>query len=425
VPTRFSGILPFGLILVFLGALPSTAQKNTTPSRAELLVAISSCSDYMAEILLDKKGKSRCDYQMLSGTWNDYEPPWHTGQIIYALVEAYHATGNKKYLAAARKAGDWWVGLEIKDHPVLKGMVRAIHGDGLEYIVFATVTDGTAGLFRLQKATGDKRYADIPTAAGNWMLEHMYNAEHRVFYDCVDPKTGNVMKEWSPFWPDKANQTLFDVSRPNNEGSLFKDMYEYTHDERYRSIFIELCESLLHYQDEHGLWMQFVPNSVRDSSFHPRFNLWYAESLLEGYALTNDRRFLDGALKTARTYAKYMEKDGTFYYTNYLNGASNKNSLCGSATAFCGIVWLRLLQFGVGEEFRPQIDRAVQWVLNNRYSRRHPDPNLARGVLETRVRTKGSGVWLVNRDIATSFGVRFLCDYYWTVSGETIKKNSQ
>lgn len=406
------------LSFILLLCSSSAAQTTTGDLSKEVFNAIASCSDYMAEVLIDSTGKSRCDYQMLNGKWNDYEPPWHTGQIIYALVEAHGVTGTRKHLDAARKAGNWWVGMEISEHPVLTGMVRAIHGDGLEYIVFATVSDGTPGLFRLQQATGEKRFAEVPTNAGRWMMAHMYNPQFRVFYDCVDPVSGNVMKERSPFWSEKKTQTIFDVARPNNEGSLFKDMYLYTKDERYRRMFLELCESLLSYQDEHGLWMQFVPNDSAAGSFHPRFNLWYAESLLEGYALTQDRRYLEGALRTARTYARYMQKDGTFYYTNFLDGSSNKNSICGSATAFCGIIWLRLFEYGAGEEFRPKIERAARWILNNRYASDHPDRNLARGVLETRVRTKGAGVWLVNRDIATSFGVRFLCNYYtWLTKG--------
>jgi rhamnogalacturonyl hydrolase YesR len=243
------------------------------------------------------------------------------------------------------------------------------------------------------------------------MLEHMYNADDRMFYDCVDPVTGTVQKERSPFWPDKQTQTLTDVARPNNEGSLFKDMYTFTREERYRKVFIDLCESLLLHQDERGLWMNFVPNNARDSSFHPRFNLWYAESLLEGFALTGDRRYLEAARKTARTHARFQQKDGTFYYTNYLNGESNRNSICGSAVAFSGIVWLRLLRYGAGEEFRPNIERSLRWLLRNRYAEGHPDPNLAGGVLETRVRTRHEGIWMVHRDIATSFGVRFFVDY--------------
>lgn len=403
-------------VLIFLvalatGVLAPAQSPNPEARKREILQAIHDGARYAAGTLLDADGKSRCDYQIVEGKWYDYEPPWHTGQLIYALVEAHRVTGTEAYLDAARKAGDWWTGLEIRDHPRLTGMVRAVHGDDTPYIVFATVSDGTAGLFRLFDVTGVRRYADVPIGAGEWMMRHMWNAEYRVFYDCVDPVSGEVLKENSPFWAGKTTQTVYDVARPNNEGSLFKDMYEVTGDARHRAMFLELCESLLQYQDEHGLWMRFMPNHHADGSVHPRFNLWYAESLLEGYELTGDRRYLEAALKTARTHARFQEKDGTIYYTNYLTGPPNKNSICGSAVSFGGIIWLRLLQAGVGEEFRPHIERSVRWVLKNRYAADHPDPNLAGGFFETRVRMRRDRVWMVNRDIATSFGIRLLCDY--------------
>lgn len=400
--------MTIGLVLLFTATL--LAGQNV--DRGQILQAINDGATYAANVLLDENGKSRCDYQMIEGRWYEYEPPWHTGQIIYALVEAYKITKNDAYLNAAKRAGDWWVSLEIKDHPKLKGMVRAIHGDHIYTIVFATISDGTAGLFDLYRVTGDKKYADVPTSAGDWMMKHMYEPEQRVFYDCVDPKTGEVLKQNSPFWQDKEHQTLFDVARPNNEGSLFKDMYEYTGDEKYKKMFLELCESLLQYQDENGLWMDFMPNNKERGYFHPRFNLWYAESLLEGYDLTGDRRYLQAAKKTAAFYTKFQQKDGTFYYRNYVNGRIDKKSICGSAVSFAGILWLRLLQYGVGDDFRPNIEKSLQWVLTNRYATDHPDPNLAGGFLETRVRFRHKKVWLVNRDIATSFGVRFLTDYY-------------
>jgi hypothetical protein len=171
--------------------------------------------------------------------------------------------------------------------------------------------------------------------------------------------------------------------------------------------------------------MDFVPNHKQDSSVHPRFNLWYAESLLEGYALTGDKRYLSAAQRTARTFKQYQQKDGTIYYTNYLAGTSNKNSICGSAVAFAGIVWLRLLEYGVGDEFKGNLQRSLQWVLKNRYAVDHPDRNLAGSVLETRLRTKGDRLWLVNRDIATSFGVRFLCDYWRSPSVQRQMKDTK
>ena len=402
--------------LIFLSVAVASAQEKI--SKQQILDAINDGADYAANVLLDENGKSRCDYQMIEGKWHDYEPPWHTGQIIYALVEAYKITRNQAYLDAAKKAGNWWVSLEIKDDPNLHGMVRAVHGDYIPTIVFATVTDGTAGLFRLYAVTGDKRYAAVPTRAGDWMMRHMYEPEHRVFYDNVDPKTGQVLKENSPFWPEKQKQTLFDVARPNNEGSMFKDMYEYTGEEKYKKMFLELCESLLHYQDKYGLWMDFMPNNKKDGYFHPRFNLWYAESLLEGYDLTGDKRYLQAAKKTAAFYTKFQRKDGTFFYKNYVSGKKNRDSICGSTVSFAGIIWLRLLRYGVGEEFKPNIEKSLHWVLTNRYPKDHPDPNLAGGFFESRVRFIHKKVWLVNRDIATSFGVRFLADYYRWLEGK-------
>jgi rhamnogalacturonyl hydrolase YesR len=400
-------------VLLFLTHTGQTQELRSQKLESQILQALNDGAEYATSTLLDENGKSRCDYNVVEGKWYDYEPPWHTGQVIYALGRAYQVTKNEKFLNAAKKAGDWWISLEEKDHPRLKGMLNAIHGDHAgDVIVFATVSDGSAGLFRLYKLTGDKKYADVPTRAGDWMLRNMYVPEHGVFYDNVDPKTGEVLKENSPFWPNKEKQELFDVSRPNNEGSLYKDMYEYTGSEEYKQVFINLCESLVEKQDEYGLWMDFMPNHKNEGSFHPRFNLWYAESLLEGYDLTGDQRYLEAAKKTAAMYARAQKSDGTIYYKNYVDGRVNRNSICGSAVAFAGMIWLRLIQYGVGAEFEDNLDRALKWILVNRFSPDHPDTNLAGATINTRTRHKKGKLWITNRDIGTSFAIRFLADYY-------------
>ncbi len=399
-------------LLLFVFVITALGQKGDEEKKQAIISAIHDGANYACDVLLDESGKSRCDYNLLQGKWFVYEAPWHTGQIIYGLLRAHDVTNTQKYLDNAKRAGDWWVGLEIKDHPVLKGMVNSIHGDYIEdQIVFATTSDGTAGLFYLYNKTGDVKYARIPTQAGAWMLEHMYVPSHGVFYDVVDAKTGQVLKENSPFWEGKEDQKLYDVSRPNNEGSLFKDMYEYSHDEKYKKVFIELCESLVKKQGPEGLWMDFMPNDKESGSFHPRFNLWYAESLLEGYELTGDKRYLEAALKTGRLYSKFQQDDGTIYYKNYLDGKTNRNSISGSTVAFAGMVWLRLLEYGVGEEFKENIEKSLEWTLINRFSNDHPDKNLAGGFFEIRTRRK-DGLWITLRDIATSFSLRFLADYH-------------
>ena len=406
--------IPLLLATYLLMSYSAIYAGDHSKSQKELILeTLESGADYIVNVMLDKQGKSRCDYNITEGRWYNYEPPWHTGQAIYALVETYKILKDGKYLQAAKRAGDWWVSLEIKDHPKLKGMVRAVHGDHAgEVIVFATVSDGTAGLYRLYNLTKDKRYAEVPTRAGQWMLRNMYVKEQAVFYDSVDPESGEVRKKDSSFWPGKKNLTLYELARPNNEGSLFLDMYKYSGNEKYKKVFLELCESLVEKQGPEGLWMDFMPNDKESGSFHPRFNLWYAESLLDGYELTGDKRYLQAAQKTADIYERVQKKDGTIYYKNYLDGRVNRNSICGSAVAFSGIVWLRLLKYGAGDKYKDNIDKSLNWLLRNRFAVDHPDTNLAGAFINIRTRHKKNKIWMTNRDIGTSFALRFLADYY-------------
>jgi uncharacterized protein YyaL (SSP411 family) len=377
--------------------------------------AINETAVYIKDVLLDSEGKSRCDYNMIEGKWYPYEVPWHTGQAVLALLQAYKVTGNQDYLASAKKGGDYWASLEIKDHPKLKGMVNAIHGDALgdDFLVFATVSDGTPGIYELSRVTGDKKYARVATNAASWMLANMYYPEKGVCYDNIDAKTGEVLKEFSPFWNkmDKKDQQLINVSRPNTEGYLFKDAFEFSGEKKFKDAYINLCNSLIEKQGPEGVWMQFMPNFADVHSFHPRFSLWYAESLIEAFKLTGDRKYLESAAKTARTFAKAQQKDGTIFYDNYTNGrAPDKGSVTGSATSLAGIVWIGLAKEGY-KEFDQNIERSAEWVINNRYGQEHPDVNLRGAIIETRIRFKKGKVWLTNRDIGTSFALRFLVDY--------------
>lgn len=403
--------------LIFLLSIVAWCQahaQTVTPPKAELLKAMNECTTYAIDVLLDEQGKSRCDYNVIEGKWYPYEEPWHTGQVILGLLESYKVTGNKAALNAARKAGDWWIGLEIKDNPALNGMVAATHGDaiGNDQVVFATTSDGTPGIFELSRVTGDSKYAKVATSASKWLLENMYYPEEGVCYDLADVKTGEVLKENSPFYKNKTDQKLEDVSRPNTEGSPFKDAYEFSKDARFKDAHILLSNSLIEKQDKDGIWMRYMPNHIEESSFHPRFNLWYAESLLETYELTKDRKYLEAAAKTARTYAKAQKADGTIYYVNFTDGKpSDKGSICGSAVAFAGLVWIRLAEYGY-PEFIPAYEKSIQWILKNRYSMDHPDPNVRGAIVNTRYRSKKGKVWMTQRDVGTSFGLRFLAAYY-------------
>ena len=395
-------------LLLLLLACTTQAQL----SKDQVLNCIQSGGEYAVSSILDEEGKSRCDYNMTEGKWYPYEEPWHTGQIIYGLIEAYRSTGDAAFLTAAKHAADWWTNLEIKDHPRLKGMINAIHGDHAgEVIVFATVSDGTAGLFELWRETGEEKYARIPTQAGKWMLENMCDLDQGVCYDNVDPISGEVLTQNSPFHRGKENQTLFDVARPNTEGSLFLDMYRYTELDTYKDAFIILSNSVVEKQGEDGLWMDFIPNHKEENSFHPRFNLWYAESLLEAFELTRERKYLTAAQRTVDRYIRAQRSDGTIYYKNYQDGSYDAGSICGSSVAFTGLLMMRLMELGVNQDYHAQIDLCAQWLYRNRFSEDHPDPNLAGAFINIRVRNRKGKKWIVNRDVGTSFSLRFFAKY--------------
>lgn len=392
----------------------SALQVRAQATKPEVTKAINECATYIANTLIDKQGRSRCDYNLTEGKWYDYEVPWHTGQAIYALLHAYKKTGNKHYLEVAERGGKWWISQEIKNRPGLNGMVAAIHGDvlGQDYAVFATVSDGTPGIYELSRVTKNPIYAKVATGAAKWMMENMYYPEEGVCYDVLDLRTGKVLKDNSPFWDGKEKQTLYDVSRPNTEGWIFADAYEFSKDQKFKDAHVLLSNSLIDKQGKEGVWMQFMPNSVIDQSFHPRFSLWYAESLVHTYRMTNDRKYLEAAARTARVFAKAQTKDGTIFYENFLNGRKpDKGSITGSAVSLAGILWMELSDYGF-KEFDGNIEKSASWIIKNRYDVTHPDPNLRGAVIETRTRfNKGGKAWLTNRDIGTSFSLRFLCDY--------------
>lgn len=408
IRTLFHGLL----LSALLNNGISQAQENDI-DRATFEKALIECADYVSTVVLDAEGKSRCDYNMTEGIWYPYEIPWHTGQAILGLLSAYEITQDSTYLKKAIQGGNYWAGLQIIKGP-LKGMLNAVHGDvlGDEFIVFATVSDGTPGIYELSKVTKDTTFASVATSSAAWLLNNTYYAEEGVCYDVIHP-SGEVLKQNSPFWKDlEHRQTLFHVARPNTEGSLFLDAYDFTGNIAFKEAFINLCNSLVEKQGPEGLWMQFTPNDKEGKSFHPRFNIWYAESLIRAFELTNDKKYLEAAAKTARTYQKAQKADGTIYYKNYIDGTPpDKGSICGSSVAFSGILWIKLAQNGYAE-FNDNIDVSANWLLKNRYRSDHPDVNLAGAVINTRVRyQRNNKIWFVNRDIGTSFALRFFKDY--------------
>jgi beta-glucuronidase len=373
-------------------------------------VAMQELANYAAHTAIGSDGRARGDYDLLSNEYQAYESTWHTGQLIFGLVEADRISGDAKYLAAAKRAGDWWISQEIKTGP-LTGMLNAMHGDKLGHLInFSTLSDGAPGLFALSQATGDRRYADTAIRAGEWSLKNLYLEKEALIYNIIDPSTGEIWRTRSPHSQHANPATLTQVARPNTEGFLFADMYGVTKNPAHRDAFLNLANGLVRRQHANGFWMEFEPNDPKRGFIHPRFNIWYAESLLEAYKLKNDKRYLDAARRTARAMQTLMQADGSIYYDNFLDGRIDKSSPTGSATAFAGLLWLALRSHG-DREFDADINKALHFVSQQRYSQNHANPNLRGALLDLRQRRIEQKTSLLHRPMASGFGLRFLARY--------------
>lgn len=372
---------------------------------------------HAAAVLLDDDGRARGDYDLVRGVWHGYEEAWHTGQLVQGLLAAADATGDPALAVAAQRGGEWWIAQQFPPGHPFAGMLNARHGGPHGDLVnFTTLADGTPGLFALSRATGDRRYADVATAAARWTLANLYLPEHALILNIIDPADGSIWRDRSPHHPQARPATLTQVARPNIEGYLYFDAWRHSGEQAFLDAFLALCDGAVRRQHASGYWMDFEPNDPARGKVHPRFNLWYAEALLLAYEHTREPRYRDAALRTLRAVAATQRDDGTLYYDTFLDGRIDRASITGSAVAFAGSVWLRAKRLG-SDEFDAAIERSLTWVLANRFPATHPDPNLAGGFVETWTKHRAHGIEVLVRDIASAFALRFLAEYREQIHG--------
>jgi hypothetical protein len=403
---------------------------------AEIITALEEIAAFSENVLMTDTGEGLADYNMLTSEWLMYETHWHTGQLIWGLLEAGKVLDRPDLIGKAELGGKWWISTEYPDGHPFAGLVSAAHGDKLgELINWTTIADGTPGLFALSRATGNPVYADTAVRSGEWLWENTRVPEdieggEWLFYNIFDPDEGIVYTDWDVHTqglPRDAEEAAEDpapitrVARPNIEGFLFEDMCRHTGEEIWCERFLAQADALLDRQGEEGLWLDFEPNRKDGSQVHPRFNVWNAEALLQAYEISGDEKYLEGAAKTARWAQSVMRRDGTLYYRTAVEGYRDRGEVTGSAVAFNGILMLRLKHYGY-DEFNDTIDTFADWLMANRFSVDHPDPNLAGAVINTRQKIRGGELRIINRDVGSTFAMRFLALYLRDLRGEDVNE---
>lgn len=360
------------VLLLFFPAIARGALRGTTeplPSRDAVHAAVAAGADAaVASLRPATEGGglvAKCDYHLTQGIWYDYERLWHTAVTINALVAARDVLGSNRsdLVAVAVRAGQWWTEQQIHHPTSLAGLMNST--DVLPTAVgcitdacngtqdLGDVSDSAYGIYALSAATSDRAYSDAASDSALWQLHHMaVGPAHPGLYWNLLNKTstppGPITTVPQPFrtqiegslflqgaYTNNSHHNL--ISRHISHRLLVIAAYKHTKDEQLKEGFLQQAEATVRNQDQHGLWMlwyefrisfkmmnfaliamNFVsrtPNDNVTGTIHPRFNLWYAHSLLDAFEFTGNVSYLEAATKTAVFYSTSVQRrDGTIYY---------------------------------------------------------------------------------------------------------------
>lgn len=353
----------------------------------------------------DLYGAMKTEYHTDSQRWSFFEPIWHTGQAILALVQTYRLTRDKKYLKHAKIGADYIHRFQFHDRndPRTFGLIRGYIDPRAVITNTTTMLDGFEGLLELYRETEDEKYLLIVQDAVDWILRNAYLPKERLIMDIFNFEKKEFIRDERQL--SKLSQRKF--ARPNLEGPTFLQLYQLTKDKRYRTLSKELCDRVVEDQDEDGQLYKYHPSDEKTKTAHIRLGLWYALPMLLAYDEFKDERYKTSALKFADWYVEHQFSDGGFPYKIRADRLHKSYTLCGSGVAMAVRFWLEIYNRFGGEKYLIAARKGLDFLIYTQFSDEFPDKNLRGAFYESwGFMPFGGSAWFCLRDIATSFGVQ-------------------
>lgn len=194
--------------------------------------------------------------------------PEVTGYIIPTVLDAYHRTGDKKFLESAVKMGEWELGIQREDG----GWEGFYQGDGKPSIVFNT-GQVIRGMIALYKELQDERYLNAAVRAADWIIS-----------------TQDEDGSWTST-NFKQMKRVYDtyVTAPISK------LYKITGNEAYLNACVRNCDFILTHQRKNG-WFELADNTLLNNAAPVLHTISYTiDGLIEtGENLEMDR-YIDAA----------------------------------------------------------------------------------------------------------------------------------
>lgn len=336
------------------------------------------------------------EYDHRRKRWLYFAPVWHTGQAVKALVMAHAALEEAGYLEAA-KLGAEFIRSNVVSEGEDAGLILAHEGEPPDMLRLPGIPEGLDGIVELAKVQDSEALWRMTLGALDWLIRKAYRPELGVILNWYTHKTAT----FEPY-----TMTPRSWGKPTLDGGLFVKAYRYTGDSRYRDVAINLADTLLADEDPPGNWLCYGPARKETGAIHPRHAYWYGYPMVHVYDMTQERKYLEAAVRSGDWYMKAMRRDGGMFRGTYVDGSTDSFGHAASGVGSAVIMWIDLCNRLEDERYVPYIRKGLRFLLSMQV-RKAEDPNMQGTIIEKIMPPDGTDAspYLV-RDLGTIFFVQ-------------------
>lgn len=341
-------------------------------------------------------GAVKGEYSAAKKEWSFFCPVWHTGQAVKSLAEAYKATGEIKFLNAAKSGAAFITANQItnKADPDY-GLIMA-YEDKNDQVNTSALLECLDGLAVLDA----KHYSENILSAAEWSAQKAWIKGKGLVMDLYDPRTRTFIEK--PYGGHEG--------RPLLEDGIFLKAFKMSDKRIFRDAFFEIADRLLQDEYPEGNWVNYTPCNKKTGSIHPRHAYWWGYPMFMAYEESGDRKYLDCALRSCRWYAKAQRVDGGLIRGTYLDFSTDSFGHATSGIASAIAMFCKAIRITKSDEFYQPLAKALSFCMKMQFTN-PSDENLRGAILEKVLPPDGTdnSPYYI-RDLGTIFFILGVCE---------------
>jgi uncharacterized protein YyaL (SSP411 family) len=289
------------------------------------LESLKATMTWLYQSVVHGRGGSSSHYDLLRGRWLDPFPET-TGYIIPTLFDYGSFSAEPRYPDAAIRITDWLGTVQLPNGGCIQGSYR--EGENKQEAIVFNTGQNIFGFLRTWSETGDTKYLDHAKKAGDLLVQS------------TDEKGT---------WNRNLHRGLKHTINTRTSWALL-ELYLQIPDPSYREVAIANLDWTLEQQTETG-W--FRHGTSRPGGLpNTHFLSYTCEGLIQSWRHMKDKKYLEGARRTADTLLSIYREKGELYcfwdeqWKNHgrYNPFSKGKFSCLTGNAQISVVWMWLFE---------------------------------------------------------------------------------